>query len=162
MKKRGEVSTQQQPMTTSCMAGLKPTTDCIINPVSGQARLTRNCSTTPLRISDGPRLHLDVRLEEIPISLSDVQYRLFLKLASSFKMRVRANKFRRFRPVGAASSAVVGNERAWWRFAQEAAMSRIRRRNERHSLKFALKRARQNVVYVRAYTQHLTEVGNSY
>ncbi len=145
-------------MTTSCMLGVQPTTECVIKPVSGQARLTRNCSTTPLRISDGPRLHLDVRLEEIPISVSENQYRQFLKLASSFKMRVRANKFRKWRPVGAASSSVLGNEKAWWRFALEAAMSQIRRRNQRCSLKFALKRARQNVVYVRGYTQHLTEV----
>ena len=158
LKKRAEVSSQHQPMMSSCMLGLQPTTECIIKPVSGQARLTRNCSAAPLRISDGPRLHLDVRLEEIPISLSDDQYRLLLKLAGSFKMRLRASRFRRWRPVGVAATSVAGNERAWWRFATEAAVSRIRRRYQRRSLQFALKRARQNVVYVRGYTQHLTEV----
>ena len=54
---------------------------------------------------------------------------------------------------------VFGNERAWWRFAMDAALERIRRRNKRCSIKFALERARQNVVYVRGYTQQLTEVG---
>ena len=53
---------------------------------------------------------------------------------------------------------MLGHARAWWGFALEAALARIRRKNQRCSVKFALRRAHQNVVYVRGYTQHLTEV----
>ena len=113
---------QQQPMTTSSMIGAMPSIESIIKPVSGQTRLTRNCSTTPLRISDGPRLHLDVRLEEIPIQLSDQHYCLLVKLFSAFKMRVRAEKFKRWRPTG---KPVLGNAALWWRFAINATMDRI-------------------------------------
>lgn len=99
---------------------------------------------------------MDMRLEEIPISLSDKQYCLLVKLLNTFKLRVRASRFKKWRPgVG----VVLGNERAWWRFAMDAALERIRRRNKRCSLKFALERAKQNVVYVKGYTQQLTEVG---
>ena len=48
--------------------------------------------------------------------------------------------------------------RAWWRFAIDSVLHRIRERNERSSIGFALKRAQQNVTYVREYTQHLTQV----
>lgn len=92
------------------------------------------------------------------MSLSDKQYHTLVKLASAFKLRVRANKFKKWRP---RVSSVLGHERAWWRFALDAAMDRIRCRNQRSSLKFALRRAHQNVVYVRGYTQHLTEVSGS-
>lgn len=158
MKKRAEVASRQQPMMTSTIHGLVPSIECLIKPVSGQARLTRNCSNIPLRISDGPRLHLDVQLEEIPISLSDEQYCLLVKLVESFKRRVKASKFKKWRPgVG----AVLGHGKLWWKFAQEAAMDRIRHRNQRSSISFAARRARQNVVYVKGYTRHLTEVSGT-
>lgn len=155
--KSSEAVAQQQPMTTSSMMGAVPTIESIIKPVSGQTRLTRNCSTTPLRISDGPRLHLDVRLEEIPIQLSDQHYCLLVKLFSAFKLRVRAERFKRWRP--AAGEPVRGNAALWWRFCIDATVDGIRARNRRRSLQFALKKARRNVAYVQGYTQHLTEVG---
>ena len=158
MKKHAAVLTQQEPMTASSLLGVQPTIECLIRPISGQARLTRNCSESPLKISDGPRLHLDVRVDEIPISLSDRQYHRLVKLLDAFKLRVRASKFQKWRP---SVATVRGHGRVWWRFAQDVTLERIRRRNRRSSLKFALQRAHQNVVYVRSYTQHLTEVSNS-
>lgn len=143
-------------MTTSSMIGVIPSIETIIKPVSGQTRLTRNCSTTPLRISDGPRLHLDVRLEEIPIQLSDQHYCLLVKLFNAFKMRVRVERFKRWRPTG---KPVLGNAALWWRFATNATMDGIQAKNRRRSLQFALKKSRRNVAYVKGYTQHLTEVG---
>ena len=118
--------------------------------------MTRNCSKVPLRINDGPRLHLNVQLEEIPIVLSDNQYRLLSKLLNAFNLRARANKYKRWRPE---VDSVLGNAKLWWKFALDATMCKIKKRNDRHSLKFSLHRAHQNVVYVRGYTQHLTEVG---
>ena len=72
--KHASVASQEQPMTASTIADVQPLPEFIIKPVSGKAKLTRNCSKVPLRITDGPRFHLDAQLEEIPIVLSDRQY----------------------------------------------------------------------------------------
>ena len=60
-------------MTVSTI-DMQPPPEFIVKPVSGKAKLTRNCSKVPLRISDGPRFHLDAQLEEIPVIVSDRQY----------------------------------------------------------------------------------------
>lgn len=147
--------TQHDPMSASSLSGATPSIESVIKPISGQARLTRNCSQDPLKISDGPRLQLEVQVDEIPICLSDQQYLLLTKLLGAFRLRMRAGRFRRWRPnVG----GVIGHGKAWWRFAQEAALYRVRKRSRHCSLGFALRRARQNVVYVSGYTQHLTQV----
>ena len=140
-------------MTTSSMLGLLPSIECIVQPISGQARLTRNCSKLPLKISDGPRFHLDVQLEEIPIVLSDQQYALLVSLFNAFQLRKLASKFQRWR-----SESVGAKSR--WKFALDVTLEKIQERNIRHSLKFAQRRAQQNVVYVQGYTRHLTEVRN--
>ena len=150
--KHGSVLTQQDPMTASTLLGVMPTCQCLVKPVSGQAKLTRNCSKTPLKISDGPRIHLDIKLDEIPVQLSDTQYEALVRVSEAFGMRVRARRFQRLRPL----VGVAGNAREWWWFAIETALERIRHRNKTQSKDFALERARQNVVYVSAYVQHLT------
>ena len=46
---------------------------------------------------------------------------------------------------------------AWWRFAIESVSEVIRENQKRLSLDFILRRARQSVLYVSAYTSHLTQ-----
>ncbi len=46
----------------------------ILNPVSGTANVTRNCSERPLNSRKTPRVKCDVNLESIPLELSDKQY----------------------------------------------------------------------------------------
>lgn len=151
--KHGSVISQQQPMTASTILGATPTTECLVKPVNGQAKLTRNCSKTPLKISDGPRFHLDVQLDEIPIFLSDHQYQSLMHVFETFNLRFKARKFQRMRPL----VGVAGNPGEWWRFAIETALHKIHQRNKTKSRGFALKRAQQNVSYVLAYTQQLTQ-----
>ncbi len=153
MSKHGSVLTQQDPMTASTLLGATPTSQCLIKPVSGQAKLTRNCSKTPLKISDGPRLHLDAKLNEIPVQLSDSQYEALVRVLEAFSFRFRAQKFQHRRPL----VGVAGNVREWWRFAIKTALEKIRQRNKTLSSDYALRRARQNVVYVAGYTAHLTQ-----
>ena len=96
--KHAAVSSQQQPMTASTISSLEHSAEYIIRPVSGQAKLTQNCSKSPLRISDGPRFHLDVQLDEIPVVLCGHQYQAFVKLFEVFNLRFQAQKFRKWRP----------------------------------------------------------------
>ena len=99
LKKHGSVISQQQPLTTSTIFDLQPSVQYIIKPVSGQAKLTRNCSKSPLRIIDGPRFHLEVQLAEIPVILSDHQYQALMSLFDAFNVRLRAQQYRKWRPV---------------------------------------------------------------
>ena len=146
---------QLHPMTASTMSGLQQTAEFIIKPVSGQAKLTRNRSKNPLKISDGPRFHLETQLEEIPIILSDKQYHCLVHLSDSFQLRMKAREFSRWKPT----VKVRDKPREWWRFAIDVKLREIREKNCQRSVKYTLKRAQQNVVYVMGYTQHLTQVG---
>ena len=85
-------------MTASTFAEVRPPTEFIIRPVSGQARIVRNCRKTPLRVCDGPRFHLEANLEEIPVILSDRQYHALLKLSDALSLRMRAQAYRKWRP----------------------------------------------------------------
>ena len=96
--KHASVVSQEEPMTASTMSGEQPPVEFIIRPVSGQAKLTRNCSKTSLRIVDGPRFHLDVQVDEIPVVLSDKQYQSLVNLFEVFGLRVRAQMYRKWRP----------------------------------------------------------------
>ena len=252
--KKAAVSSWQQPMTASTISSLGHPVEYIIQPVSGQAKLLRNCSKTPLRISDGPRFHLDIQFGEIPIVLCDHQYQAFVKLLEVFNLRFRAQLYQKWRPSVPVKERWVSSlfcsslllspfplllpnppsplflcplplppslslfaffdlyphlsffpvslpfsllllsplsppsrlsssfslsipqspsrvlcatiwispspfsPRAWWKFATDCVLHKIQDRNKRHSKSFALKRARQNVVYVLGYTQHLTQV----
>ena len=97
--KKAAVSSWQQPMTASTISSLSHPVEYIIQPVSGQAKLLRNCSKTPLRISDGPRFHLDIQFGEIPIILCDHQYQAFVKLLEVFNLRFRAQMYQKWRPI---------------------------------------------------------------
>ena len=152
--KHGAVISQLHPMTASTMSGLQQSAEFIVKPVSGQAKLTRNCFKNPLKISDGPRFHLETQLEEIPIILSDNQYHSLVRLSDSFQLRMKAREFSRWKPT----VKVRDKPREWWIFAIDVKLREIRERNRRKSMKYTLKRAQQNVVYVMGYTQHLTQV----
>lgn len=44
----------------------------ILAPVNAEAHVTRNCSVKPLRSRFSPRIVCDIRLQKIPLSLSEV------------------------------------------------------------------------------------------
>ena len=146
--------TQLQPMTASTMMGVEQSAEFIVKPLSGQAKLTRNCSKNPLKISDGPRFHLETQLNEIPILLSDRQYHTLVHLFDSFQLRMKAREFGKWKPT----AKVKEKPREWWRFAINVKLREIQERNRRRSLKHTLMRAQENIVYVMGYTQHLTQV----
>ena len=152
--KHGSVMSQLQPMTASMMMGIQQTAEFIVKPLSWQAKLTRNRSRNPLKISDGPRIHLEMQLNEIPIVLSDQQYLTLVRLFDSFQLRLKAQEFQHWKP----NVTVKDRPSDWWRFAIDVKLREIRDRNRQRSLKYTLMRAKQNVIYVMGYTQHLTQV----
>lgn len=91
------VCSQSDPMTSSTFEGLRTHT-LMVRPVSAQLRLTRNCSSSPLRLVDGPRFHFDVSMEEVPVSLTQGQYAMLVKLLHVFGLRLKARRFLKWRP----------------------------------------------------------------
>ena len=71
----------------------------ILEPISAQAKLKRNSSALPLRSRDMPRFVVDVHVEEIPLSLAEVQYRTLMKLMTEFERYFRLQKYRKWRPT---------------------------------------------------------------
>eukprot|EP00731_Ephydatia_muelleri_P014885 Em0008g605a len=146
------VCSQSDPMTSSTFEGLRTHT-LMVRPVSAQLRLTRNCSSSPLRLVDGPRFHFDVSMEEVPVSLTQGQYAMLVKLLHVFGLRLKARRFLKWRP----DTPVKESPRLWWRFAASCIYHTIKERNRRHTWSYALQRARQNVSYVAGYSSTLAQ-----
>eukprot|EP00794_Sanderia_malayensis_P015340 gene15340-16917_t len=124
----------------------------VLEPVSGQARMTRNSSKAPLLAKDGPRFDVEFLLDKIPLSLSDVQYSDFLLLMNEMQRRFKAQKYDGLRP----KTRIAESPSDWWRFAINCHIEPIRERNRRKTRDFIVQRVADILVYVRAYTEHLT------
>ena len=99
-------------MTSSTFGGLQASHTLIVRPISAHLKLTRNCSASPLRLVDGPRFHFDLNMEEIPVSLTQGQYAMLVKLLHVFGLRFKARKFLKWRPdVSVKERHVIGGMR---------------------------------------------------
>ncbi|XP_072833810.2 intermembrane lipid transfer protein VPS13D [Pogona vitticeps] len=125
----------------------------IMEPLRTSALLKRNCSKEPLRSRNTPRLEFDIQLEMIPLKLSQTQYRQIMDFLKELDRKERQLKFRRWKP----RVPVTGNCRAWWHFALNAYIAEIREQRERSCWEFALRRARDAVVYTELYSRKLKE-----
>ena len=97
--KKAAMATQQDLMSASMMAGHAPSVDVIIKPTGGQVKMTRNCSKTPLRSTEGPRFKLDVKLDEIPVVVTAMQYCSIVRGGEEMGRRWRGRRWRRWRPL---------------------------------------------------------------
>lgn len=132
----------------------------VLNHVSGVAHIKRNRSSKPLRSRATPRIICDVLFNEFPIVISDVsevefmliisylllvanecltvflqkqyyQMILWLKGVAVINTRIRNHRFR-------PQCSVFDDPRAWWRYALQAVLHKIR--PHRYSLEIFLKR----------------------
>ena len=91
-------------MSASMMGGHASSVDVVIKPTGGQAKFTRNCSKDSLKSSEGPRLSLDIQLDEIPVVVTDTQYHCLVRGGEEMRRRWRAGRWRRWKPVEPVSS----------------------------------------------------------
>ena len=98
LHKKGNAMAMQDTMSSSFFSGVPQPLEHIMKPVSLWAKITRNCSPNPLKISDGPRVAVKVTVEDVPIVLSEQQFGALLKLMEVFRMRFRAERYYRWRP----------------------------------------------------------------
>ena len=70
----------------------------ILCPVNGEARLTRMCSSLPLRSKNTPRLTLDVDLPEISLNLTKKQFNQLLTFGNEIARWDTRKQYRSGRP----------------------------------------------------------------
>ena len=71
----------------------------MLAPVSAQAKMKRNTTPLPLRTASNPRLHFDIKLEKIPVSLSEAQYRGLVAWMKEFSRHNKRRLYRKWRPT---------------------------------------------------------------
>ncbi|XP_077998114.1 intermembrane lipid transfer protein VPS13D-like [Glandiceps talaboti] len=124
----------------------------ILQPVSAEAKFKRNLTALPLRSRNSPRLACELELQKIPLALAESQYRGILAMIKESERYDKARKYRKWRPM----SKVKDSPSKWWKFAFNSILNKIKERNKRLQTSYVLKRAKDNVQYVEAYTQYLT------
>lgn len=106
LHKRAQVVSSADMMTSSMFSASSSCT-FIVKPVSAQTKITRNCSSSPLRISDGPRVKVKVRVEDVPVVISEEQCCAFVKLSSTVAMRTLSQRYIRWRPTSSVNERYV-------------------------------------------------------
>ncbi|XP_076824042.1 intermembrane lipid transfer protein VPS13D-like isoform X2 [Clavelina lepadiformis] len=121
-------------------------------PVSGEARFTQACSQLPLRSRNCPRFTLDVELPSIPLQINKLQYNQVVALATEI-----ARWDNRMTKAGKPTIPVKENPAVWWKWAMNTHIERVKRKQQRQTLKFVLKRAKLLTTYVKTYHRYLNE-----
>ena len=98
LHKTANVIAMSNMMSSSVFFGNAPVIRHLIKPFSATAQITRNCSKNPLKIVDGPRVNVNVVVEEVPIVLSENQLQQFANLSDLFQMRWKSQKYIHLRP----------------------------------------------------------------
>ncbi|CAG0914453.1 unnamed protein product [Notodromas monacha] len=127
--------------------------DYVISPVSGEAKLKRNLSASALKSKATPRVTCDLSLEEINISLSQLQYQSIFAWLKGLVFLERNRKYCRFRP----KVPVKGNAKAWWDFAVNCHLDKCRRQRKQRTMEFLTRRVTEVIVYVTIYRRHLVD-----
>ncbi|KAL6266404.1 hypothetical protein P5V15_003257 [Pogonomyrmex californicus] len=122
----------------------------ILSPVNARAHIKRDRTERPLRSINKPRIVVDLLLDEVPLSITDLQYDEMVKCIKELDRIDRRKQQWRCRPVIPVKEAC----KEWWRYAARCHLGRDALK-PKLSWKNMLLRARENVCYVQAYTKLL-------
>ncbi|KAK0083635.1 hypothetical protein PV325_008476 [Microctonus aethiopoides] len=117
----------------------------ILSPVSARAHIKRNRSEKPLRSVLRPRIVLDLQLDQVPLSLTDVQYEQIVKCIKQLEDIDRCRHQRRCRPL----RSILEAPRQWWKYGARCHLGKDALK-PKMSWDDILQRAHDNVVYVEA------------
>ncbi|TRY62990.1 hypothetical protein TCAL_03981 [Tigriopus californicus] len=132
------------------------THEFILNPVSAQAKLKRDCSERPLNSRKTPRVVCDLELDCIPLEITDEQYQCLITGGRSLHQLHKNRLFWKWRPC----EPVHNHAGIWWRYAIACHMERIRDRNHVAQWSTVLEKASENVLYVEAFKSYLVNPVN--
>ncbi|XP_032690797.1 vacuolar protein sorting-associated protein 13D isoform X2 [Odontomachus brunneus] len=122
----------------------------ILLPVNARAHIKRDRTERPLRSINNPRIVVDLLLDEVPLSITDVQYEEMVKCIKELERIDRRKQQWRCRP----KMPVTGGCTEWWRYAARCHLGRETLK-PKPSWKVVLLKARENVFYVQAYAKLL-------
>ncbi|XP_014472245.1 PREDICTED: vacuolar protein sorting-associated protein 13D isoform X2 [Dinoponera quadriceps] len=122
----------------------------ILSPVNARAHVKRDRTERPLRSINKPRMVVDLLLDEVPLSVTDVQYEEMVKCVKELERIDRRKQQRRCRP----KVSVREDCTEWWRYAARCHLGRETLK-PRPSWKVVLLKAEENVLYVQAYAKLL-------
>jgi len=127
-----------------------PSHDYLLSPVSAEAKITKNNSST----STKPRFDVSLSLEKVPLNLSDTQYQSLMREYETLRKLNRNIRLRHYRPY----HGVLDSPRDWWIYAFQAILSLrgFKRRKRLATWEETLERARDNVNYVEIYGRYLS------
>ncbi|XP_013405463.1 vacuolar protein sorting-associated protein 13D-like isoform X2 [Lingula anatina] len=138
-------------MGQSASTGIFKDHNFILESVNAEAKMKRNTSELPIRSTTTPRINLDIKLQQLPISLSEGQYRGMVAWMKEFDRYEKHRIFMKWRPF----CTVIEDPKAWWLYAINSNLFSIQERCKRQSKEYILQRARDNVVYVEGYRREL-------
>ncbi|KYM95934.1 Vacuolar protein sorting-associated protein 13D [Cyphomyrmex costatus] len=122
----------------------------ILSPVNARAHIKRDRTERPLRSINKPRIVVDLLLDEVPLSITDLQYEEMVKCIKELDRIDRRKQQWRCRPVVPVKTAC----KEWWKYAARCHLGRDALK-PKPSWKNILLRARENVCYVQAYAKLL-------
>uniref|UniRef100_A0A0P6FFD1 Vacuolar protein sorting-associated protein 13D n=1 Tax=Daphnia magna TaxID=35525 RepID=A0A0P6FFD1_9CRUS len=125
----------------------------LLAPVSGYAHLKRNCNVKPLRSLNQPRVACDFQLDRVNIEIRDVQYHQLVQCCRSLELLARGLQFRRWRVDSEVQSHP--HPRRQWRFSVNCIIAEIRKKNQSRNWPFVIRRAKEIVLYVQSFKEHL-------
>lgn len=123
----------------------------LLAPVNGYAHLKRNWSAKPLRSLNQPRVACDFQLDKVNVELRDTQYHQLVHCCRSLELLARGLQFRRFR----SDSEPGSQAQRQWRFATGCVLHDLQKRFRGRNWGHALQRAKDVVLYVRSFKDHL-------
>ncbi|XP_012219117.1 intermembrane lipid transfer protein Vps13D isoform X2 [Linepithema humile] len=122
----------------------------ILSPVNARAHIKRDRTERPLRSINKPRIVVDLLLDEVPLSITDIQYEEMVKCIKELDRIDRRKQQWRCRPV----VPIKEGYREWWRYAARCHLGRDTLK-PKPSWGDVLVRAKENVLYVQAYAKLL-------
>ncbi|XP_072751576.1 intermembrane lipid transfer protein Vps13D isoform X2 [Anoplolepis gracilipes] len=122
----------------------------ILSPVNARAHIKRDRTERPLRSINKPRIVVDLLLDEVPLSLTDIQYEEMVKCIKELDRIDRRKQQWRCRPV----TPIKQSCKEWWKYAVRCHLGRDTLK-PKPSWENLLLRAKENVSYVQAYAKLL-------
>ena len=116
----------------------------ILKPVSGQAKLEMDKSGKV----DRPRVKAGLVFDEIGVVLDDDQYRDALMMVDLFHYFIRHQEYKKLQPRGVSPKE---DPNAWFKFAGNAILTKIKDRNRRWTWDFFKERRDDRVRYIELF-----------
>lgn len=141
---RGKSDEDDDDDVSSTGSARSPGHQFILRPVSGQAKIDLDKSGNPYN----PQFKTNLLFEEIGLVLDDDQYRDGLMMVDLFHYFIRHQEYKKFQPKGVT---VKEDPRAWFRFAGNAVLSKIKERNRRWTWDYMRERRDDRLRYIEIF-----------